>query len=299
MRQTKRSGFTLIELLVVIAIISSLVGLLLPAVQQVRAAAARIQCANNLKQIGLALTQFHDTYKLYPSNGGWDGKQTIRDKSGNPFNPQTFDKLPNLLSTWGIGTPTLGPRDQTGSWAYAILPYVEQEAVFRGQVWESTLKVFLCNTRRVPTLATLIDEDISGRYYHGGWQWGGKTDYVVNLDAFDNRPNCFSMNRFKDGTGNTILVGEKAFDPSTQLTNNWYWDEPIFLGGSKGSSRGGLGLLRDRNQLPHRENWGSRHPGGVQFLFGDGSVHLLKFETEEDIFAALLTPDGREVVSIP
>ena len=299
MTRKRHRGFTLIELLVVIAIIGSLMGLLLPAVQKVRAAASRIQCSNNLRQVGLALTQFHGVYSVFPSNGGWDGNQTILSTTGTKFTPQTFDKLPNLLATWGVGMPNLGAKEQTGSWAYSILPYLEQEAIFRQQNWEVTVKVLICPARRKPTIEPVIDDDISGTYYHGGWKWGGRMDYVVNLDAFDNRPICHSTVYFKDGLSNTILVGEKAFDPSTQLSNNWYWDEPLFLGGSKGSSRNGLGLLMDRAKIPHRENWGSRHSGGVQFLFGDGSVHLLNFTTEEAILSALLTPQGGEVVSIP
>ncbi|HWG45901.1 MAG TPA: DUF1559 domain-containing protein [Gemmataceae bacterium] len=308
---SSRRAFTLIELLVVIAIMATLLGLLLPAVQRARGVAIRIQCANNLKQIGLALHQFHGTYRVFPSNGGWDGKQMISSVDGTAFTPSSLDYTTGQTYRWGIGDPLLSPRDQTGSWAFGLLPYVEQGPMHAQRVWTSGISVYICPARRAANAQPVAD-DAYGQYQGGGWTWG-KTDYAANLLTFDNRPQCGNMTSITDGLSNTILIGEKAFNPQVEQPQSWYWDEPFFLGGSKGTSRGGLALLRDGRgrwlqdgiwhghweDNPFKENWGSAHISGVQFLFGDGAVRLLSRTTDEATLSALLTPDGREAVALP
>jgi prepilin-type processing-associated H-X9-DG protein len=95
-----------------------------------------------------------------------------------------------------------------------------------------------------------------------------------------------------------VFVGEKAYDAGAQGPS-WYWDEPFFLGGSKGTSRGAPVLIKDGPGIVFRENWGAAHDGGVQFLFGDGNVRLVSFGADPTVLAALLTPDGGETVSLP
>ncbi len=297
-----RTGFTLVELLVVMAIIAVLIALLVPAVQQVREAASRLQCANNLKQIGLALHQHHDTYRLFPSNGGWDGKQTILDVKGQPTLLQNCDFGSGQTFTWGIGEPNRAPADQTGSWAYAILPYIEQAAMHRNRAWDVPVPLYHCPSRR-PALAMKATDDENGIYFGGGWDWA-HTDYGGNAQVMANRPNCLPMIGISDGTSNTLLAGEKAMSPKNYLSGTWYWDEPFFLGGSGGTQRGfgtypeGAGVVRDSVDMgfSYRYNWGAPHRGGAQFLFADGSVRLIPFATPTTTIQALLTPKGGEVV---
>jgi prepilin-type N-terminal cleavage/methylation domain-containing protein len=293
-------GFTLVELLVVLAIIAILFALLLPAIQRVRIAADRIVCANNLRQVGIAMAGHLADRRVFPSNGGWDGKQTIPDSGGNPFVPATFDFTTNREYRFGIGDPLLGPREQTGSWGYALLPYVEQTAVFRECDWTAPVPVYVCAARRSPAPTTVVDADSFGRYASGGWAWA-RTDYGVNLLAFDDRPNCRRANQFPDGLSNTILIGEKSYDRSMQ-GSNWYFDESFFLGGSKGTGRGAPGMVVDGPApfyVNFKDDWGSSHRTGVNFLFGDGTVRLLDFATDTAVLAALLTPDGGETVAPP
>ncbi len=298
-----RQAFSLIELLVVIGILSVLIALLLPAVQRARESAITTQCQNNLKQIALGLAQFESAQHVFPSNGGWDGVQTILNTSNQPFTPFTFDFTLNQQFEWGVGDPRRTPTDQTGSWAYAILPYLELNEMYSKPDWTGPVTTVICPARRKPIAETVVSQDNYGRYEGGGWTWG-KIDYAVNLFAFANRPDCHGTATFSDGLSNTILVGEKAFNSTVESAHSWYWDEPFFLGGSKGTSRGGLALLRDISQLnylldPYKNNWGSAHAFGVQFLFGDGSVHTLSRDIDSTTFSALLTPDGGESVSIP
>jgi prepilin-type N-terminal cleavage/methylation domain-containing protein len=297
--RSRRNGFTLIELLVVIAIIAILIGLLLPAVQRAREAAARSECQNNLKQIGIALHNFHDTYLFFPTNGG-----------PAPGQVNTIStEAPGILSYWGLANPAAPPAYQTGSWAFSILPFLDQENIFQARDQGSPIPNYLCPSRgRAPSQAVPLSDPVfpGVTFGDGGLNPWSTTDYAGNAYVLNNRwPDGFvpavgppqTISQISDGLSNTILVGEKAMDRREFTTGSWYWNEPVFSGGSGGTVRWGTEIIPDGKETPFVPNWGSSHIGSSQFLFGDGAVHPLRFGLDNNVMGALLSPNGGEVVS--
>ena len=132
-------------------------------------------------------------------------------------------------------------------------------------------------------------DDQYGRYESGGWGWA-KTDFVANFLVVPNMPDVTSPASITDGLSNTLLVREKSFDRLIHTASSWYWDEPIFSGGSQGTARDGFGLVPDGDKYDFKHDWGSPH-SGVHFVLCDGSVELVDFQTDWRVFAARRTPN--------
>jgi prepilin-type processing-associated H-X9-DG protein len=203
-----------------------------------------------------------------------------------------------VLYHWGVGEPRRSPQQQPGSWAFAILPYLEQNNVYQNHAYELTVNGYVCPSRRIAQSYVPVGEDDVGIYKGGGWSWG-KIDYAGNSLLFPRRPKCQALAVIQDGASQTILVGEKAFNPRVVSPTSWYFDEPFFLGPSASTVRGGIEIQRDGDDIDFRSNWGSAHTSGTNFLFADGSVRGLPFGMNFLQLSAFLTPDGGEVNSDP
>jgi prepilin-type N-terminal cleavage/methylation domain-containing protein/prepilin-type processing-associated H-X9-DG protein len=310
-------GFTLIELLVVIAIISVLISLLLPAVQEAREAARRAQCLNNLKQIGLALHNYHDAIGAFP---------------------------PGLISR---PDPSTGDNSGPGwGWASMILPQLEQGPVFNAINFSlsieipanQTARLTQINTFACPSDASFVAQftvvdtnttnvtlgnsicDVASSNYVGCFGKGDPSSlfpYSPTDDppGRDNGEGLFIRNRsiqiaaITDGTSQTLAVGEKSQNLARVTWTGAVTNAAVPITALQAedglSPEGGnalviahTGELDGPNSRPaHADQFWANHPGGANFTFADGSVRFLKEKRPLSIFRALATRRGGEVLS--
>lgn len=251
MRRTQR-GFTLVELLVVIAIIGILVALLLPAIQAAREAARRTQCVNNLKQIGIAFQNYHDTYKKFPLSYVQVGSTEVH---------------------WGWGALMLPQMEQQG--LYDLLRPTERYGLTPDN--NNGMKERIAGYR-CPSDPRRKDTNPN---FNAGGQEQGASNYVVS-ESIASANNAISMADITDGTSTTILVGER---------DTFNHAGAVWPGRARSTSSTGFRCVWPPN-YEGNDHWdnprcmryvlASEHPGGVNTVFCDGSVKFFGEDIEAD-----------------
>ena len=309
LREKRRRGFTLIELLVVIAIIAVLIALLLPAVQQAREAARRTQCKNNLKQLGLAMHNYHDTLNVFPF--GWDELETGWHAM----------ILPQLEQSGLYGT-LIWQENGLGNWNAAGSPNLT--------ACEKLIVAFRCPSMAVPE--HLDNEGIPGRSpvsYRAVASSIAASDDASTIPAGSGTTvaleqathdgmffgcSSISLRDVIDGTSNTIMIGESYTDPNYvkdgQSMDYWQIGSPQTgtwvlggIGGTEyselvGSTFGRINSRRDPavNGVIMEMSFGSWHVGGAHFTLADGSVKFISDSVDLTLYRKLATRAGGEVV---
>lgn len=301
--QSRRNAVTLVELLVVISVIGVLVSLAIPAVQFARESARRAACSNNGRQIGLAIQQHVGLYGLLPTNGGlYDRGFNDREREIGLIS--TTDHLNgSRLLVWGVGRPHALPQEQSGSWAFAILPFLEQQVAYDAMATEQWQPAFACVTRGRELVCNPQDQSYAA-FADAGLLWA-KTDFAGNewiirsrrLDPLGNaNPDDappLRLAHLRDGSSQTLVAGEKSYNELYQHEESWYWDEPIFSGGSNGTVRSGFVIRSDGPRIQYKNTWGAPHRGAGVFVLADGSVRTLDKVISGSVMRALLHPaDG-------
>ncbi len=287
---SRRSGFTLIELLVVIAIIAILIALLLPAVQQAREAARRTQCSNNLKQIGLAIHNYHDTFMKFP-----------------------LASVDTGLARSSVFAAVLPYLDQANNYQLYDFSRGNSDPVNLAVV-SQRIPTYLCPSavirRAVPIAGCDANNRAPGTYAvstGSGDPWGTQASGAPNNGAIVNAgTGSTSMRDITDGTSNTFLTGESAWNfPDYTFTSGpcigqvrWgftYWSSPYPLA-TAFTTRGPFNPKTMSGDSTRLSNFRSDHIGVVNMLRCDGSAKYVSENIDHGLLDGIATRAGGEVV---
>ena len=299
--KARSRGFTLVELLVVIAIIGILIALLLPAVQAAREAARRSQCTNNVKQIGLALHNYHDTHKAFP--------------------------LGHVMSSSSSVNTEL-----RGSWIKGLLPFLELQTVYdtfdHNSAWWAPGNEAV---RDIRIDAFLCPSDIEAEIFNSAYNFGFRGNYVGNIgigtyireyrpsyqtgltvhgpfvhnhsvrfsDIIDGTSNTAAVTEIRKASGNDSRGALFADSGTVQYCHDYVPNELVADLTERCASETDVPCSGAGSGGPHRLTARSRHPGGVNLLLFDGSVRFISETIDRDTWQALASMRGKEVVQLP
>jgi prepilin-type N-terminal cleavage/methylation domain-containing protein len=277
--KARHRAFTLIELLVVIAIIAVLLGLLLPAIQKVREAAARLQCANNLKQLGLGWHLHHDVKSYLPEGG-----KNICDAPIAAGALARCQNPPPNDPNWGC----CSPWDRTEwSWTWEILPYIEQMSVYQNPddlvAYRTPIPSYYCPSRRPPQLY-----GNEAKVDYAGCAGTGQNGMLIRTGT-----KRLRLSDVTDGLANTIMLGEKQLNIA-RLGLTYDDNEPAVAPGWE-SEIYRLGFSPPAHDREHPSCFGSdanvgsilfgsSHPTTINVCLGDGSVRAVRYTVTHTVF---------------
>ena len=329
-KSRKRGGFTLIELLVVIAIIAVLIGLLLPAVQKVREAAARMSCTNNLKQLGIGMHAFHDTVQHFPigthnddlTNWGWGVYLLPYIEQGPLYATITNSADSNrLIQIPNMGGGPNGFNADSYNGGNATYGRSITNSQVAGGGGSNVIKSFLCPSDTLPNQKATGNNggNFAKSNYCGnvgnvagfGCSSGttGAQENGILLFANDNNNTwVVRMADITDGTSNTVMIGEASASTNVTPSSTNNCNFPLWAGGDNGGC-GGTGCVGATFRIMNSSypiNGGSdqafcsKHTGGANFAYADGSVHFLSSSIDYTaVYPALGSRNGGETVTLP